>query len=249
MSLPRFAPFVLAALLASSVAPRARAQLGGDGFLFHAPHVRLGLRGGYALASANSDIFQFTTDNLTLNKRDFSGVNVGGSAGFAITDRVELSVDVGYSRAAKGSEFRHLIDNNDLPIEQRTTFVRVPYTANVKLYLTSPGERIGTTAWIPAKVSPWIGVGGGVMHYRFHQDGDFVDFQTNKVISSVYESSSSTAMMQGLAGADLTLTPWLALTADARYLWANGEPGPDFSGFEKIDLSGVSASVGLSFRL
>jgi hypothetical protein len=249
MPLPRFSTLVITVLLASGVAPRARAQLGGDGFLFHAPHVRLGLRGGYALANASSDIFQFTTENLTLNKRDFSGVDVGGSVGFSVTDRIELSVDVGYSRAAKGSEFRHLIDNNDLPIEQRTTFERIPYTANAKLYLISPGERIGTTAWIPAKVSPWIGVGGGVMQYRFHQEGDFVDFQTNKVISSVYESSAVTAVVQGLAGADITLKPWIALTADARYLWAKGEPGQDFSGFDKIDLSGVSATVGLSFRL
>ena len=61
---------------------------------------------------------------------------------------------------------------------------------HVKLYLSAPGERIGTTAWIPARVSPWIGVGGGVMQYRFHQDGDFVDFQTNKVFSSIFESSA-----------------------------------------------------------
>jgi hypothetical protein len=240
---------MLAAVFVLGLAPPAHAQLGGDGFLFRAPRVRLAVRGGFALASANSDVFDFTTENLTLEKRDFSSFSGGASIGVAATDRLELSVDVGYSRAAKSSAFRHLIDNNDLPIEQRTTFERIPYTANVKLYLNSPGQRIGTTAWVPAKLSPWIGAGGGVMQYRFHQNGDFVDFQTNKVFTSTFESTGATAVVQGLAGTDFTLTPSLALTGEARYLWARGDLGRDFGGFNKIDLSGVSASVGLSLRL
>jgi hypothetical protein len=56
-------------------------------------------------------------------------------------------------------------------------------------------------------------------------------------------------VLQGMAGAEFSITPSLALTGDARYLWAKGDLGTDFGGFNKIDLSGVSASIGLSLRL
>jgi hypothetical protein len=240
---------VVTAVVALVAALPAHAQSGGDGFLFHRPDARISVRGGYAVASAGSDLFDFATENLTLKKSDFSGMSLGAAVDITGTDRVSFSVDVGYSRSKKGSEFRNLIDNNDLPIEQTTTFERVPVTANLKLYLSPPGQTVGTAAWIPARVAPWVAVGGGAMHYRFLQDGDFVDFQTNNVFRSTFDSNGWAPVAQGIAGADFSITPSLALTGEARYLWAKGDVGKDFGGFNKIDLSGVSASIGLSLRL
>lgn len=239
---------VAAALSLAATVP-ARAQSAGDGFLFHRPNARISVRGGYAVARAGSDLFDFATENLTLNKRDFSGLSLGGAVDVTLTNQLSLTVDLGYSRSKKSSEFRNLIDNNDLPIEQSTTFERVPVTANLKLYLAPPGQSVGTAAWIPAKVAPYIGVGGGMLRYRFLQDGDFVDFKTNNVFRSTFDSSDWAPVVQGLAGAEYTITPSLALTGEARYLWARGELGRDFGGFNKIDLSGLSANIGLSFRL
>jgi opacity protein-like surface antigen len=226
----------------------ARAQMAGNGFLFHRPYVRLGIRGGYSFARAGSDLFDFTTEQLTLNKKDFSGLSVGGSVAFAVAERLDLMFDAGYSRAQKGSEFRDLVDNNRLPIEQRTTFERVPFTVNLKYYLTAPGQSIGTAVWIPAKITPWIGAGGGLMKYRFTQDGDFVDFNNNDVFSSTFETVDYASVFQGMAGVDYSLTTQLALTTEARLLYGKGQLDEDFGGFSKLDLSGVSASVGLSFR-
>lgn len=240
---------LVAAAVAVVAALPAHAQSSGDGFLFHRPAARIGVRGGYAVASAGSDLFDFATENLTLDKRDFSGLSLGAALDITTSDRVNVSLDLGYSRSKKGSEFRKLIDNNNLPIEQTTTFERVPVTANLKLYLSPPGQSVGTTAWIPSRVAPWVGVGGGAMHYRFLQDGDFVDFQTNNVFRSTFDSDGWAPVVQGMAGADFSLTPSLALTGEARYLWAKGDLGKDFGGFNKIDLSGVSASIGLSLRL
>lgn len=240
---------LLALVTALVVAPPAQAQMAGDGFLFHRPNVRIAIRGGYALASAGSDLFEFTTEQLTLDKRDFSGLSIGGSVGFAATDRLDLTLDAGYSRSQKSSEFRNFVDNDDLPIEQRTTFERMPVTVNLKYYLSPPGTTIGSAAWVPSKITPWVAVGGGFMRYRFHQEGDWVDFQTNNVFPSTFESQQWTGVVQGIAGADFSLTPMVALTTEARYLHAKGSLDRDFGGFDKIDLSGASASVGLSFRL
>jgi Outer membrane protein beta-barrel domain len=249
MRLPRKTSIALAAALALGGVVPASAQHGGNGYLFHEPQVRLSFRMGYDHALANSDVFDEAVTDLTLNKKDFSGLTLGGEAAFALTSRIDLSVDVGYSRAKSGSEFRHFEDNNNLPIEQTTTFERVPLTANVRFYLTEPGRRVGRLAWIPNKVVPWVGAGGGMMWYRFRQQGDFVDFQTLNVFASDINSTDWTPTAQGMAGVDISLSPMVALRAESRYVWARTKLSQDFSGFDPIDLSGVQATLGLTFRL
>ena len=107
-----------AAVLASVVAAPLHAQVYGDGFLFHAPNVRIGVRGGYSHASAGSDLFAFTTDQLTLKRSDFSGLNAGLELAMPL-GRIDLTLDAGYSRARKGSEFRKFVDNNPKPDHAR----------------------------------------------------------------------------------------------------------------------------------
>ena len=240
--------FGLALGLAICATP-VEAQLYGDGYLFHAPNARVTVRGGYALATAGSDLFDFATEQLTLNKRDFSGFTGAIELSVPVSQRIDLSVDLAYSGKATKSEFRHFIDNNDLPIEQTTNFERVPLMLNVRYYLAPPGRSIGTLAWIPSSLTPYVGAGAGSMWYKFRQKGDFVDFQTSRVYGSSYESSAWAPAVQAMGGAEISVTPLLAITTDARYVWARGTLGRDFSGFDRIDLSGVSATVGLTFRL
>jgi len=250
MTTHRSTIIALGALFALGLAAPLHAQRSGDGYLFHEPETRLSIRAGYDHANASSDVFTQSIDMLTINKRDFSGLTLGAEAGFAISSRLDLSIDVGFSHAGKGSEFRHLIDNNNLPIEQTTSFDRVPLTANLRFYLTEPGRSIGKLAWIPNKVVPWIGVGGGTMWYRFRQQGDFVDFNTNNVFPSDLNSSGWTGTVQGMGGADISLSPHVALRVDARYVYAKESLNQTFfSGFDRIDLSGVQGTLGLTYRL
>lgn len=238
----------LAAAISLAAAAPASAQK-GDGFLFHKPDARLTLRLGYDHANANSDLFKQVTEDLTLNKRDFSGLLGGGELAIPITDHIEIAVDASYSRASKGSEFRNFIDNNDLPIEQTTQFERVPVAGSVRFYLTPPGRSIGKLAWIPSKVASWVSAGAGTMWYRFRQEGDFVDFNTTNVYPSFYESSGWTSMAQVAGGVDVSLSSLVAVRSSIQSVWAKGPLNRDFVGFDKLDLSGVSASVGLTFRL
>jgi len=64
---------VVALLLAGTAGP-SLAQSAGDGYLFHSPVVTLTVRGGYARASAGSDVFDDVTSNLTLDRGDFSSI-------------------------------------------------------------------------------------------------------------------------------------------------------------------------------
>jgi len=252
MKAPKLFSLAIALALAIPAVPAA-AQNAGDGYLFHAPVVTIGVRGGYSGATAGSDVFDDVTRQLTLSKSEFGSLSVGADIGFNITSKLDLTLDAGFSRSSHRSEFRDFVDNNNLPIEQTTTFERIPLTANLKLRLASPGRSIGHLAWIPNRFVPYIGAGLGAMSYRLKQEGDFVDFNTNAVFPSTFDTQADgkdwAFVQQVMAGAEYNFSPMFGVTLDARYLHGRGDLGTAFSGFDKIDLSGASATIGLSMRL
>jgi opacity protein-like surface antigen len=245
--------FIAVALAIAIPGSALSAQLAGKGYLFHAPYVTFDLRGGYSAATAGSDVFTDVTQQLTLSKRDFGSLTVGGDVAFRVTSQVDLTLDAAYSRSSHKSEFRDFVDNNNLPIEQTTTFERIPLTANLKFHLAPTGRSIGHLAWIPSRIVPYVGGGVGVMSYRFRQQGDFVDFNTNNVFNSTVDTQDDgrdwAFVQQVMAGVDYNFSPMFGVTLDARYLHGRGDLGTAFSGYDKIDLSGASASVGFSVRL
>lgn len=226
----------------------ARAQGSGDGFLFHKPHGAVILRGGVASPTANGDLYSFLTDQFTLTKGDFRAPSFGGDLLVSVAPRVDLDFGISYSGAKKASEFRHFIGTDNLPIQQTTSIARLPLTAGARFYLAPPGRSIGQFAWIPNKFVPYVGAGGGMIWYRLHQAGDFVDFQTTDVFPDSFESSGWTSTAHAMAGADYSLSPRLALTGEARYTWAKAPLGTDFTGFDGIDLSDFGVTLGLNVR-
>ena len=73
--------------------------------------------------------------------------------------------------------------------------------------------------------------------------------KTTNVFPSSFESSDWTYTYQGMGGADISLSPHVALRADARYLWAKAQLSRSFTGFDRIDLSGAQATLGLTYRI
>lgn len=239
-------PAAVASLIA--LAGPLRAQDAGDGFLFQRPSGSWSLRGGYAMPNAGSDIFAFTTSNLTLNRSDFNAFDFGADLAFTIQPRLDLVFDISYSGMSKGSEFRNFVDNNQQPIQQSTSFSRTPLTVSARYYLTDRGRQLGHFAWVPNHIVPYVGAGVGAMNYSFTQKGDFIDDSTLAVFPDAFRSSGWAPMAQALAGVEWSLSPGWALRTEARYLTASASPSSDFSGFHRIDLSGVTTSVGLLVR-
>jgi len=231
------------------IAPPSYAQRAGDGFLFHVPVGTWGVRGGVNLASANSDVFAFVTDQLTLDRSDFNAPAVGTNIAIRLSGANDIVLDVGYSTVSRGSEFRHWVDQNDQPIEQTTSLRRIPITLGFRHYVTSRGRSVGQFAWIPARRSLYVGLGAGIMEYKFHQVGDFIDFTTLNVFHDEFTSQDWTAVAQANAGLDLALGDFVLLNTEARYSWAKALMSSDYVGFNRIDLSGLSVTAGFSFRL
>ena len=236
-------------VVAAIATPRvARAQ---DGFLLGVPHVTLTVRGGYADAQARGDLFGFTTQQLTLRRRDFAGATVGADlVTLSQSGRFGWMFGVQYASSSAPSEFRDWVGSDDQPIAQTTKFVRVPLTTGLRLNLVSPGRSIGTLAWVPARIVPWVGGGVGATWYRFRQQGEFIDTQADapEVFTDDFESSGLGLTGYGAGGFDYSVSPRMAVTVDARYLYGKATVGKDFTGFDKIDLSGLATTVGLTFR-
>jgi len=101
---------VLVAALAVPAA--ASAQDTGDGFLFGTPVGSLTLTGGWAGARAGSDLFSFTTNELTVNRRDFSAPTFGADLAIRLHRGTNLLLSASVANANKHSEFRDYVDNN-----------------------------------------------------------------------------------------------------------------------------------------
>jgi hypothetical protein len=251
-----FVPLTLAGLL---VAPAgANAQSGGEGFLFREPVLTVSVRGGYALARAGSDIFDFVTSQLTLDKSDFSGVAFGGGLGIRVTSQLDLSVELNYMRAGDRSRvaggYWEFIGQDSFPVQQITTLTRLPITASLRYYLVPRGRKIGNFAWVPSKWSPFVGVGAGAMRYEFTQSGDFIDFNDQVgpdefgIFTAVLESAEWIPTAHVFGGAEWMVSRRAALIGEIRYILGSAELDLDFADFDPIDLSGMQATVGMSFR-
>jgi len=246
-----------AGLLLSGIALAAAAPAaaqGGDGCLFREPRVTAQFRFGYeALMGPRSpggdtDIFGFTQDLLTIDGGDHDALLVGGELGFRLTPRLDLTVDYSRSRSDVLSEFRDWVDNDDLPIQQTTTFTRQPLNFSLKYFLAERGQRVSRFAWVPRDLVPYVGAGGGFTWYEFDQTGDFVDFETFVVFRDQLRTTGRATTGHILAGAQYSLGPQFVLTGEGRYRFGSGELRDDFLGFDDMDLSGLHFTVGIGIR-
>ena len=244
----RWGRAVLVAALAVALPGVARAQ---DGFLFGVPRATLTLRGGFANANARGELFDFVTDTLSLDRKDFGGLALGADLAIATAyPRMSVVLGTGYQSSSASSDYRNWTDANDNPITQTTQFKRVPVTAGLRFHLNDPGRSIGSLAWVPRPVALHVGAGAGATWYRFRQGGSFIDFQDPDlaVFDDTFETSGWGPTAYGAAGMDISLGARLALSLDARYMYAKATVGDDFSGFDRIDLSGLSTTAGITFR-
>ncbi len=224
------------------------AQDSGDGFLFRAPRVQLGIRGGFALATAGSEIFDFSREELTLEKSDFNGGSVGVEVAFRASERVDVVLGFTASGNTTRSEFREWVGEDDLPIEQETSFRRRPFTVSARYFFSDRGRRISRFAWIPNRLSPYVLGGVGAMWYEFAQDGDFVDFEDLGIFTTRFQSSGWSPMAHLGGGFEMSLSPRVLMNVDGRYEFASTGLSQDFVDFDDIDLSGFQVSLGLALR-
>ncbi|HSJ13375.1 MAG TPA: hypothetical protein VK939_03110 [Longimicrobiales bacterium] len=219
-----------------------------DGFLFRAPALSVTLRATHAAPRAEGDVFDFMTGELTLDRGDFAAQGFGIDAAVSLHERFALVLGVTRVQATRTSDFRDWVGDDDLPIEQTTQLLQVPVTVSLRWYPLARGRSIATHAWIPARLVPYLQAGGGYQWYRLTQRGDFVDYETLAIFRDDLRSSGSGALAQVAGGLEYWVTPRVGVNAEGRYGWGSADLHRAFAEFDRIDLSGYQAALGLSFR-
>jgi hypothetical protein len=243
------APSLLASLLLLTGAGHVAGQKAD--FLFKRPVFTLAASAGWTMPGESGEIFDFTREQLTVDRGDFASPAFMAELGVRITERLDVAAALEHASRNVGSEMRDWVTQTDQPIRQSTEFSRTRILGSLKGYLLPRGRQISQYAWIPNRWSPYLGAGAGYTWYEFTQEGNFVDFQTEDIFAEDFRASGKGATLHGLAGVELSLTPALLMRGEYRYIWGDGGfSDSDFEGFgENIDLSGSSFLLGLGVRL
>ena len=220
--------------------------VGTPDFLFGQPRGWVTFRGSWLVPRAGGDLFTFVSDQLTVDKADLSSPAVSGELGLVLTSRVSASVGLEFSRQTIPSEYRRFVDNGGLSINQQTTWDTTNINGSVRVALLDRGRSISRLAFVPRAVAPYAGAGAGMLHYKFTQTGDFVDFVTFRVFPDRFDSAAWAPSAHVFGGTEVRLWRALSLDMEGRYVWAHGTLGSDFLGFDGIDLSGFRFSTGVS---
>ncbi len=249
MNRQAMASLSLAVLAGAAVLPVAARAQDGDGFLFGRPGAILSVRTGYDVPRAGSDIFEYTSELLTLEKSNFAAPFIGADLGVRLNERLDLVVGLGYAKSDTRSEFRDWEDTEGRPVEQVTTHSKLPFTLSARYYLRDRGRSLGRFAWVPSGFVPYVGAGAGGNWYKFEQDGDFVDTETLDIFHDRLVSDGTTPFVHVFGGTEFAVGPRFVLTAEGRYAWSSGSMDRAFEGFENIDLSGFQLLAGFGIRM
>jgi opacity protein-like surface antigen len=214
-------------------------------FLLGRPRASIGMRGAFVMPSTGSDIFDFVTEQLAIDKSDFNSGSFGFEAGFSVNSHLDILGGIDWNGMSHLSDYRLFEDNRGLPIQQTTELSQMNLTMSAKYSLLPRGRAVSRLAWIPRTVVPYIGAGGGYGKYEFRQNGDFVDFADNHVFSDTFRSSGWAPTVHVLGGTDIRVYRHLIMSFEGKYSWSHADLDQDFIDFEPIDLGGFRFGVGL----
>ena len=213
-------------------------------FMLGRPRASLGVRGEWVMASAGSDIYDFVTKQLTIEKSSFNAPGFGAELGIVVAPRLDIVAGFDIAKSSTPSEYRAFVDNRNLPIEQTTSLKQANIFGSVKFAVLPRGRAVGNFAWIPSTIVPYVGAGGGMTRYEFEQNGDFVDYADLRVFPESFRSSGWEPIVHVLGGADIQIYKSMFMSFEGRYTWADATMDPDFISFEPIDLGGFRLGAG-----
>jgi len=220
-------------------------------FMLGRPRGSVGIRGSLFVASAKSDIYDFITEQLLLEKSDFNTGTFGAEMNFSLTPRLDLTAGLDLNKVNRPTEDRdeeeRLPNGTRVPIQSVTQLEQTNFFASVKYSLIPRGRRVSRLAWIPATFVPYIGAGGGYGQYLLRQNGDFADFVDHHIFSDTFRSEGWAPTFHVLGGTDIRVSRRLLLSLEGKYSWSKADLSQDFIDFEPIDLGGFRVGAGIHF--
>jgi len=205
----------------------------------------LQLRIGGFIPRADSNLFRDDSELYTVDKEDWRGVTGGAEFTFEPSDHVEFGLHLdGYSRTVD-TNYRNYTRPSGSEILQSLRLTLVPLGATLRLL---PTDRYAT-------LQPYVGVGPDLVFYKYEEFGDFIDFGSEDldIDSDHFRSEGVKPGFHVVGGLRVRLGHDFSVLGEARYQWARARMGDDFrpqpgQDALRLDMSGLSAVVGLSIR-
>ena len=199
----------------------------------------LNLKVGAFSPGMQSDLWETNLENLAFDKQDMLGAYFGAELEMFMGRYFSLALEGGHYRQEVYSVYEFVTYDDGSPINQ-DLFLRVSsLEAGIKLYPAGHRELF----------NPYIGGGIGFYFWKYYQGGEFVDF----VEEIVYEGEAYTDRMSlGFnvkAGFVYRWRRSVGISFESKYTYLKGELSSLFEGFEKLDLSGFTFTVGLNLFL
>jgi hypothetical protein len=197
----------------------------------------LDLRAGAFFPKADSNLFRDDSELYTVDKSDWRGFTGGAEYSFNVGDNVELGFHVdGYGRTVHTS-YLDFVTESGREIQQSLKLTIVPMGVSLR-FVPIRGRRA---------LTPYATVGADLVFYSYEEFGDFVDFETSEIFEDAFISEGVAPGFHVAGGLRVPVGDDFRVTGEVRYQWAKADMGDDFRGNE-IDMSGLSATVGLSLR-
>jgi len=199
----------------------------------------------------DSDFWDATEEVFTLEGSDFDDFILGFTYVHAISNQMELGVNVDFFEERERSEYRGFVDSAGFAILHDTELSMVPLTVDVRFipggrYRVRPGSR-----YIPRPLF-YIGVGAGLNAWEYDEFGDFLDFSFDppEIFFDHFSDDGVAFEAHALAGVEIPVGRWSNILFEGRYSKSEDDLGGDFNGLAEtdLDLSGTSFYVGYSYR-
>ena len=162
-------------------------------------------------------------------------------------NHLEAGFNLDFYERTTVSSVAGFVDGNGLPIFHDSRLALVPATVDLR-FVPLGRYRVRGGGRLVRQPVFYVGGGAGFTFWEYEEIGDFVDFSDNSIFFDRFIDDGVAFETHVLAGVELPLSDFVGLMLEGRKSWVDDEMGGDFDGLGKIELGGVSAYVGASFK-
>lgn len=200
----------------------------------------INFKAGLFYPQMNSDLWEDNLENLAFEKQDMLAGYYAAEYEHFLGRYLSFSVEGGYYKKEVYSMYRDYTYQNDDPIYQNVALETGSLELGFKIY----------PAGHHSKFYPYIGVSGGMFYWKYEQWGDFINFQEDTIMENEY-LETTTYSPGGSVKVGFVVRPSrnMGFSLEGRYQYVKGNLSAYFQDFEKFDLSGLSATIGVHIFL
>lgn len=188
------------------------------------------------------DVLFENRNSLIFDIKDFKGFSFGVEYLYGVTDYIEAGLDVSVYQRTVPSIYAEFTHDDGREIEQDLKLRIIPITASVRFIPTGRN----------ASVQPYIGIGAGLLNWRYSETGEFVDFDIDPplIFRAGYVASGRELAPVVIGGLRFLAADVWTVGGEVRWQKADGDTGGRDAGFlaDRIDLGGWTANFNVHFR-